>query len=89
MIRIGSDTDIGMNRNNSDWLGMNSHPIFSPGTRTRGPIAMSCTQYFSEPTVLRNARARVTLRCQVRTTLIRSLIIMAYSHTVALIIHEA
>ena len=23
MIRIGSDTDIGMNRNSSDWLGRN------------------------------------------------------------------
>ena len=31
MIRIGSDTDIGMNRNNSDWLGMNFNPILSPG----------------------------------------------------------
>ena len=31
MIRIGSDTDIGMNRNTSDWLGMNSYPILSPG----------------------------------------------------------
>ena len=31
MIRIGSDTDIGMNRNSSDWLGMNSYPILSPG----------------------------------------------------------
>ena len=31
MIRIGSDTDIGMNRNSSDWLGMNSYPTFSPG----------------------------------------------------------
>ena len=30
MIRIGSDTDIGMNRNSSDCLGMNSHPILSP-----------------------------------------------------------
>ena len=29
MIRIGSDTDIGMNRNSSDWLGMNSYPILS------------------------------------------------------------
>ena len=27
MIRIGSDTDIGMNRNSSDWLEMNSYPI--------------------------------------------------------------
>ena len=31
MIHIGSDTDIGMNRNNFDWLGMNSYPILSPG----------------------------------------------------------
>ena len=30
-IRIGSDTDIGMNRNSSDWLGMNFNPILSPG----------------------------------------------------------
>ena len=30
-IRIGSDIDIGMNRNNSDWLGINSYPILSPG----------------------------------------------------------
>ena len=31
MIRIGSDADIGMNRNSSDWLGMNSYLILSPG----------------------------------------------------------
>ena len=31
MIRIGSDTDIGMNRNISDWLGLNFIPILSPG----------------------------------------------------------
>ena len=31
MIRIDSDTDIGMNQNSSDWLGMNSYPILSPG----------------------------------------------------------
>ena len=31
MIRIGSDTDIWMNRNSSDWLGINSYPILSPG----------------------------------------------------------
>ena len=31
MIRVGSDTDIGINRNSSDWLGMNSYPILSPG----------------------------------------------------------
>ena len=31
MIRIGSDTDIGMNRNGSDWLGMNSYPTLPPG----------------------------------------------------------
>ena len=30
MIRIGSDTDIGMNRNSSDRLGNNFNPIFSP-----------------------------------------------------------
>ena len=35
MIRIGSDTDIGMNRNSSDWLGMNFNPILSPGQRTQ------------------------------------------------------
>ena len=33
MIRIGSDTDIGINRNSSDWLGMNSYPILSPGEK--------------------------------------------------------
>ena len=31
MIHIGSDTDIGLNRNSSDTLGMNSYPIFPPG----------------------------------------------------------
>ena len=31
IIRIGSDTDIGMNRNSSYWLGMNFNPILSPG----------------------------------------------------------
>ena len=31
MIRMCLDTDIGMNRNSSDWLGMNSYPILSPG----------------------------------------------------------
>ena len=31
MIRIGSDTDIGMNRNSSDWVGKNFSPILSPG----------------------------------------------------------
>ena len=30
LIRIGSDTDIGMIRNSSDWLGMNSYPNLSP-----------------------------------------------------------
>ena len=35
MIRIGSDTDIGMDRNSSDWLGMNSYPILLPGLSTR------------------------------------------------------
>ena len=37
MIRIGSDTDIGMNRNSSDLLGMNFNPILSPGY-VRGPV---------------------------------------------------
>ena len=31
MIQISSDTDIEMNRNNSDWLGMNPYAILSPG----------------------------------------------------------
>ena len=31
MIRIGSDIDIGMNWNGSDWLEMNSYPILSSG----------------------------------------------------------
>ena len=31
MIRIGSDTDIGMNQNSSDWLGMNFNPMLSSG----------------------------------------------------------
>ena len=31
IIRTGSDTDIGMNRNSSDWLGMNFNPILSSG----------------------------------------------------------
>ena len=31
VFRIGSDTNIGMNRNSSDWLGINFNPIFSPG----------------------------------------------------------
>ena len=31
MIRIGSDTDIGMNRNSSEWLGMNFYPKLLPG----------------------------------------------------------
>ena len=31
MIRIGSDTDIGMNQNSSDGLGMDFNPILSPG----------------------------------------------------------
>ena len=31
MIRIGSDTDIGTNRNSSDWLGMYPNPILPPG----------------------------------------------------------
>ena len=30
MIRIVSDTDIGMNRNSSDWLEMNFNPILLP-----------------------------------------------------------
>ena len=32
MLRIDSDTDIGMNRNSSDWPGMNFNPILSPGS---------------------------------------------------------
>ena len=31
MIRIGSGTDNGMNRNTSDWLAMNSYPMLAPG----------------------------------------------------------
>ena len=31
MIRIGSGSDIRMNRNGSDWLRMNSYPILLPG----------------------------------------------------------
>ena len=31
MIRIAPDTDIAMNRNSTDWLGINSYPILSPG----------------------------------------------------------
>ena len=31
MIRIGLDTEIGMYRNSSDWLGINFYPILSPG----------------------------------------------------------
>ena len=31
MIRIGSDTEIELNRNNSDWLGINSYPKLSTG----------------------------------------------------------
>ena len=35
MVHIESDTDIGMNRNSSNLLGMSSYPILSPGmTRT-------------------------------------------------------
>ena len=30
MIRIDLDTNIGINRNSSDWLGMVSYPILSP-----------------------------------------------------------
>ena len=30
-IRIGLDTEIGMIRNSSDWLGMNFYPKLSPG----------------------------------------------------------
>ena len=39
MIRIGSDMDIGMNRNSSDWLGMNSYP-----TRTNSDWEFSLDQ---------------------------------------------
>ena len=31
LIRIGSNTNIGIIWNSSDWLGMNSYPKFSPG----------------------------------------------------------
>ena len=31
MIRIGSDTDIGINRNSSDWFEINFNLILSPG----------------------------------------------------------
>ena len=34
MICIGSDTDIGMNQNSSDWLEMYSYPILSTGLVT-------------------------------------------------------
>ena len=34
MIRIDADTDIGINRNSSDWLGMNFYPILSPEFKT-------------------------------------------------------
>ena len=43
-------------------------------TRARLLIAMSCNPHYSEPTILRNVKAREALRCQVRTTFIRSLI---------------
>ena len=36
MIRIGSNTDIGMNWNSSDCLGMNSYPILSPALLSVG-----------------------------------------------------
>ena len=36
MIRIRSDTDIGINRNSSDWLGMNFNLILSPGAKNWG-----------------------------------------------------
>ena len=32
VFRIGSDTDVGMNRNSSDILEMNFNPILSPGS---------------------------------------------------------
>ena len=35
LIRIDSDTDIGMIRNNSDWLGMNSYPGLFSGKRLK------------------------------------------------------
>ena len=35
LIRIGSDADIGIIRNSSDWLGRNSYPKFSPETLFR------------------------------------------------------
>ena len=31
MIRIGSNTDIGINRNSSDWFRMNSYPYVRQG----------------------------------------------------------
>ena len=37
MIHIGSDTDIGMDRNSSDWLGMNSYPILLPEMSKKFP----------------------------------------------------
>ena len=35
MIRIHPDTDIGMNRNSSDWLGMDSYPIILQGSQVK------------------------------------------------------
>ena len=46
MIRIGSDTNIGMNRNSSDWLGMISYPILSPGMSMH--LVMRSKQMFVE-----------------------------------------
>ena len=45
MIRIGSDTDIGMNLNSSDWLGMNFYPILSPGVFV-SPFSYGAGRYF-------------------------------------------
>ena len=44
MIRLDSDTDIGMNWNNSDRLGMNSYVILSPGLWL--VILLSLKQFF-------------------------------------------
>ena len=47
MIRIGSDTDVGMNRNSSDWLGMNSYPILSPGKPTKFALKLPIQTLFN------------------------------------------
>ena len=45
MIRIGSDTDIGMNRNSTDWFGMNSYPILSAGLTVKFFLGYSFYKY--------------------------------------------